>query len=77
MTSAAAPALQSSLDIRPLTPVIGAEISGIDGEMGRERRAVVRELYPEPERPLTPERSMSYGHDRGIDPPDLGYDLGL
>jgi conjugative relaxase-like TrwC/TraI family protein len=56
---------------------VDAEISGIDSEMGRERRAVVRELYPEPERSLTPERSMSYGHDRGIDPPDLGYGIGF
>jgi hypothetical protein len=56
---------------------LGTAISGIDAEMDAERRAVVRELYPEPERPRTPERSMSYDHDRGIDPPDLGYDLGL
>jgi hypothetical protein len=57
--------------------VVDAETSGIDTEMGRERRAVVRELYPEPERSRTHERSMSYDHDRGIDPPDLGYDLGF
>jgi hypothetical protein len=56
---------------------LGAQISGIDHEMDTERRAVVRELYPESERSFAPERSMSYDHGRDIDPPDLGYDLGF
>jgi hypothetical protein len=56
---------------------LGAQISGLDVEMDQERRAVVKELYPESERFGPPERSVSYDHHRDIDPPDLGYDIGF
>jgi conjugative relaxase-like TrwC/TraI family protein len=56
---------------------IGAEISGIDQEMDRARRAVVKELYPAPERSRTQGRSPSHDYSRDIEPPDLDFGLGL
>jgi len=56
---------------------IGAEISGIDKEMDRARRAVVKELYPAPERSRTQGRSPSHDYGRDIEPPDLDFGLGL
>jgi len=56
---------------------IGAEISGIDKEMDRARRAVVKELYPAPERSRTQGRSPSHDYSRDIEPPDLDFGLGL
>lgn len=56
---------------------IGAEISGIDKEMDRERRAVVKELYPAPERSRTQGRSPSHDYSHDIEPPDLDFGLGL
>jgi conjugative relaxase-like TrwC/TraI family protein len=56
---------------------IGAEISGIDKEMEHERRAVVKELYPAPERARTQGRSPSHDYSHDIEPPDLDFGLGL
>jgi conjugative relaxase-like TrwC/TraI family protein len=56
---------------------IGAEISGIDKEMDRARRAVVKELYPAPERSRTQGRSPSHDYSRDIEPPGLDFGLGL
>ena len=56
---------------------LGAEISGIDKEMDRARRAVVKELYPAPERSRTRQRSPSHDYSRDIEPPDLDFGLGL
>jgi hypothetical protein len=56
---------------------IGAEISRIDKEMDRARRAVVKELYPAPERSRTQGRSPSHDYSRDIEPPDLDFGLGL
>jgi conjugative relaxase-like TrwC/TraI family protein len=56
---------------------IGAEISGIDKEMDRARRAVVKELYPAPERSRSQGRSPSHDYSRDIEPPDLDFGLGL
>ncbi len=56
---------------------IGAEISRIDKEMDRARRAVVKELYPAPERSRAQGRSPSHDYSRDIEPPDLDFGLGL
>jgi hypothetical protein len=54
---------------------LDTEIAGLDRDLDAERRAVVRELNPQPER--TPGRSLAWDHHRSIEPPDLGYDFGL
>jgi hypothetical protein len=45
--------------------------------MDRARRAVVKELYPAPERSRTQGRSPSHDYSRDIEPPDLDFGLGL
>jgi taurine dioxygenase len=73
MTSAAAPALQSSLDIRPLTPVIGAEISGIDLSRSADAATTLqitealhkwRVLFFRSQ-PLTDEQFLAFGRSFG------------
>jgi hypothetical protein len=57
-----------------LTTIKG-EIYRIGSETDRERRAVLHELNPPPERSYTQENSSSYDHSYDRDPPDAGFSL--